>query len=377
MLERSKVRRAAFIFLAGSLAILAITLLATTDEETWLGVASFGGVLIAALFGIVLLRMVLEGLGLLVLVNGTQDKKLTVLESLELTLEGFFIAQLIPVSAAGVPYQGFLLTRKGVRAGWATAVVLVKGFVPGVFFFLILVGVGVAALLGWEGSGESLTFLKIVGPIALIPTSIVVAMVIITLTKPVLFDRLVDGIAAFLCGKLRGKAAERVEEARVLLEDESHVFREALTTLGKEKRWVLAWGAALVALAYVVEFTMAVVILWGFGYRGSAVGPIVLQGVLKPIIAASPTPGSLAIGEGGYIGFFAAYLPASFVGVSLVLWRLVLYFVPMFVGGALVAKRIGRAQFAAVDAVTRAASTHDSTRRSPSAHTTNETRESP
>ncbi len=341
--------RAAFIFLLGSLAIMAITLFATTDEETWRGVASFGGVLLASLFAIILLRMFLEGLGLLVLVNGTQEAKLSVLESLELTLEGYFISQLIPVSAAGVPYQGYLLIRKGVRAGWATAVVLVKGFVPGVFFFFILVGVVVAALFGWRGSGESLTFLKIVGPISILPTGLVMVMLVILLRKPDLFDKVVDRIAAFVARRLRGRWRQRVDEVRVLLREESHVFREALTTMGRKRRAVLAAGVLLVALAYVVEFAMAVVILWGFGYRGSVVGPILMQGVLKPIIAASPTPGSLAVGEGGYIGFFAAYLPARFVGVSLVLWRLALYFVPMFVGGALVAKRVGRVRFASVE----------------------------
>lgn len=345
-LEQPKIRRAAFVFLLGSLAIIAVTLFATIQEDTWRGVASFGGWLIAALFGIILLRMALEGLGLLVLVNGTQEKKLSVLESLELTIEGYFVAQLIPVSAAGVPYQGFLLTRKGIRVGWATAVVLVKGFVPGVFFFLVLVGAVIAALLGWEGSGESLTFLKIVGPISALPTVFVVTMLVIMLKAPSVFDRLVDRGTALLARKLRGRAAERVSAVRLRLEEESHVFREALVTLGRHRRWVLVWGVLLITLAYVVEFAMAVVILRGFGYRGSVVAPIVLQGVLKPVIAASPTPGSLAIGEGGYIGFFATYLPAHFVGVSLVLWRLVLYFVPMFVGGILVAKRIGRRGFA-------------------------------
>lgn len=338
--------RAAFVFLLGSLAIMATTLLFTTDEETWLGMASFGGWLIAALFAVVFLRMVLEGLGLLVLVNGTQEAKLTVIESLELTLESYFISQLIPVSAAGIPYQGYLLVRKGVRAGWATAVVLVKGFVPGVFFFCILVSVFMAALFGWEGSGESLTFLKIVGPIAVLPTSLIIAMLAILLWRPALFDKLVDRITAFVARRLRGRGRQRVEELRVLLREESHVFREALTTMGRRRRLALSVGVALVALSYIVEFAIAVVIIWGFGYRGSIVGPILMQGVLKPIIAASPTPGSLAIGEGGYIGFFAAYLPARFVGVSLVLWRLVLYFVPMFVGGVLVVKRVGRIGYA-------------------------------
>jgi len=342
-MEMSKVRRAAFVFLLGSLAIMAITLVLTTDEETWRGVASFGAWLIAALFGVMFARMLLEGLALLVLVNGTQEAKLGVWESFVLTVESYFITQLIPLTAAGVPYQAYLLTRKGVRAGWATAVVLVKGFVPGVFFFFVIVGVVVAALFGWQGSEKSMTFLKIVGPLALLPTSIIIVMVFITIWKPRLFDRILNAVAGFLERKLKGRASERVRETRALMEEESHVFREALTTLGRTRRWVLVCGALLIVVAFVVEFLVAVVILWGFGYVGPVVGPVVLQGVLKPLIAASPTPGSLAIGEGGYIGFFAAYLPAHFVGVSLVLWRLVVYFVPMFVGGALVARRVGRA----------------------------------
>ncbi|MBD3348446.1 MAG: flippase-like domain-containing protein [Candidatus Eisenbacteria bacterium] len=346
-IEGSKVRRAAFVFLLGSLAIMAITLFVTTDEETWQGMASFGGLLIAALFGIMLVRMGLEAVGLLILVNGTQDTKLRLHETFLLTVESYFITQLIPVTAAGVPYQAYLLTRKGVRAGWATAVVLVKGFVPGVFFFFVIIGVVIAALLGWQGSEKSMTFLKIVGPIALLPTAIIVTMVIITIWRPKLFDRLVRGIGGFLTRKLRGRASDRVRETMELLEEESHVFREALTTLGRTRRWIFVWGALLIVVAFIVEFMVAVVILWGFGFEGTGVGPVVLQGVLKPIIAASPTPGSLAIGEGGYIGFFAAYLPSRFVGVSLVLWRFVVYFVPMFVGGVLVTRRIGRAVIAA------------------------------
>jgi uncharacterized protein (TIRG00374 family) len=346
-LERSKIRRAAIIFVVGSIAIIGITLLATTAEETWRGVATFGWWIIAALFGVAFFRMVLEGLGLLVLVNGTQHEKITVLESLELTLEGYFIGQLIPVSAAGVPYQGFLLTRKGIRAGWATAVVLVKGFVPGVFFFIVLLATAVSMALGWRATPEALTFLKIVGPLSALPTGFIITMLVIMLRKPQLFDRIVDRIAAFLVRKLRGVAAERIEEGRLRLEEESHVFREALSALGTHRRWILVWGALLVVLAYIVEFLIAAIILWGFGHRGSLLGPLILQCILKPVIAASPTPGSLAIGEGGYIGFFAAYLPAHFVGVSLVLWRLVVYFVPMLVGGVLVAKRIGRRGFAA------------------------------
>jgi uncharacterized protein (TIRG00374 family) len=338
--ERSKIQNAALIFVLGSVAIIGITLAMTTGEETWHGVARFGGWLLALLLVLEFLRMVLEAFGLFILVNGTQDRKITLIEALELTLEGYFIGQLIPVSAASVPYQGFLLTRKGVRAGWATALVLVKGFVPSVFFFLVLVGTIIVAALGWKGSAASLTFLRVVGPLSAFPICFVISVLVIMLKFPKLFDRLVDRIAAFLARRLRGRATERVEQLRIEMENESHIFREALTTLGRRKRWVLAWGAIFVVLAYIVEFMIGFTILWGFGYRGSLMGPLILQCLLKPILSASPTPGSLAVGEGGYIGFFAAYLPSHFIGIALVMWRTTLYFLPMWVGGLLVAKRI-------------------------------------
>ena len=344
-LDRSKLRRAALIFVVGSIAIMAVTVIVTTDDETWQGVLSFGIWLVALLFVAEFLRMALESLALRVLVNGTQDEKITAIEAFELTIEGYFVGQLMPISGAGVPYQGFLLTRKGVRPGWATAVVLVKGFVPGVFFFLVLVGATMSTALGWEGSEGTATLLKVVGPLSALPLIFVVATLVIMLRYPKRFDRMIGGVAAFLGGRLRGKAARKIGESRILMEEESHVFREALTTLGRHKRGVLLRAILLVVLAYIAEFMVAIVILRGFGYRDSVIGPLVLQCLLKPVITATPTPGSLAFGEGGYIAFFAVFLPARFVGVSLVLWRLALYFAPMFVGGVLVARRIGRRGF--------------------------------
>lgn len=324
---------------------MAVTVIVTTDDETWHGVLSFGVWPVVLLLAAEFLRMALESVALRVLVNGTQDEKITAIEALELTIEGYFVGQLMPISAAGVPYQGFLLTRKGVRAGWATAIVLVKGFVPGVFFFFVLVGATTLTALGWEGSEGTGTFLKVVGPLSALPLVFIVTMLVIMLRYPRRFDRIIDSVAAFLAGRLRGKAARKIEESRILMEEESHVFREALTTLGRHKRWILLWGVLLVVFAYLAEFMVAIVILWGFGYRDSMVGPLILQCLLKPVITATPTPGSLAFGEGGYIGFFAVFLPARFVGVALVLWRVALYFAPMFVGGVLVAKRIGRRGF--------------------------------
>ncbi len=328
---------------------MAVTVIVTTDDETWHGVLSFGVWLVALLLVAESMRMVLESLALLVLVNGIQDEKITVIEALELTIEGFSVGQLMPISAAGVTYQGFLLTRKGVRLGLATAIVLVKGFVPSVFFFLVLVGVTTLTALGWEGSGGTARLLKIVAPLSALPLVLAVTTLVIMMRYPRRLDRIIDSVAAFLARRLRGRAARKIEESRVLMEKESHIFREALTTLGRHKRWVLFRGILLVVLAYVAEFMIGIVILWGFGYRGSMVGPLVLQCLLKPVITATPTPGSLGFCEGGYIAFFAAFLPARFIGVSLVLWRLALYFVPMSVGGVLVARRIGRRGFDAKD----------------------------
>jgi uncharacterized protein (TIRG00374 family) len=341
-LERSRLRNAALVFVLGSVAILAGVLWATTGAGTWAAIGAFGAWLVAALLAVEFVRMAIETAALMVLVHGTQNARIGFRHALALTLESYFIGQLIPATAAGVPYQAYLLTRRGVRAGEATAVVVVKGFVPGVFFFAVLLATIVLAALGWDGPRASLTFLKIVGPISALPTLFVVTLFVLMLARPALFDRLADRVAAFLARRLRGRAAQRVEEARVLIEDESHAFHQTLSALGSHRRWTLVCGVLLVVLATAVEFVVGLVIMWGFGYRGSVVGPLLLQALLKSILAASPTPGSLAVGEGGYLGFFAAYLPAHVVGVSLVLWRIVVYFAPMLLGGALVARRLGK-----------------------------------
>ena len=342
----AKIRRAAAIFVLGSIAILTVTLFLTTDETTWEGVVSFGAALIVVLFVVQLMRMVLEALGLLVLLRASGEPSVSLIESIELTVEGYFVGQLIPLSAAGVPYQAYLLVRKGVRAGWASAAVLVKGFIPGLFFLGVLLVVAGLLALGWEGPPSTLAFLKIVAPISAVPTGLVVVLFVIMVRKPRLFDRFVEHITRFLSRRFKGRGREKVLEARDEIEKESRIFRDALSTLGRERRWTLVWGSLLVVLAFICEFVVGLVILYGFGYDGSFIEPLVLQSVLKPILTASPTPGSLAVGEGGYIGFFAVYLPESFVGVSLLLWRLVLYFAPMFIGGIMVAKRVGVGRFA-------------------------------
>jgi uncharacterized protein (TIRG00374 family) len=209
----------------------------------------------------------------------------------------------------------------------------------------VLIGATTLTALGWEGSEGTAKFLRIVGPLSAVPIVFIVTVLVVMLRYPARLDRLIDNVAAFLSRRVSARTARKIDESRILMEEESHVFREALTTIGRHKRWVLFWGIVLVVLAYIAEFMVAIVILWGFGYRGSMVGPLILQCLLKPVITATPTPGSLAFGEGGYIGFFAAFLPAHFIGVSLVLWRIALYFAPMFVGGLLVAKRIGRRGF--------------------------------
>ncbi len=340
--ERSKLQHAAVFFVIGSLIILGATLAFTTGEETWQGVSRFGSGMLLALLGLVALRTVLESLGLLVLVNGTQDARISLIEAVELTLEGYFIWQLIPASAAGVPYQAYLLTRKGVRAGWATAVVVVKGFIPPVFFFFVLLATLSLALFGWTGSEASLTLVKVVGPLSALPTLILITALVIMVRYPALLDAIIDRIARAVSRRVSEKSARRVERTRVRLSEESHIFREALTTIWSRKRWVLLACIVLVVLSFAAEFSVGLVILRGFGYRGSVVDPFLLQSLLKSILSASPTPGSLAVGEGGYIAFFAAYLPSHFIGIALVLWRIVLYFTPMFVGGLLVARRIRR-----------------------------------
>ena len=92
---------------------------------------------------------------------------------------------------------------------------------------------------------------------------------------------------------------------------------------------------------FLMEFCVAILILSGFGIEFQLIKTIGIQFLLKSFLYFAPTPGGSGINEFSYMGFFTLYAPKYLVGISVLMWRAIAYYVSVIFGGIFIIKENG------------------------------------
>ena len=87
-----------------------------------------------------------------------------------------------------------------------------------------------------------------------------------------------------------------------------------------------------ILLAFVADYFLALLILWGFGFQPPLVRALAVQFLMKPLIYFAPTPGGAGIWEFTYLGFFSLFMPQHLIGVAVLIWRLLVTYLPSVAG---------------------------------------------
>ena len=101
---------------------IVVLLFSSATSDTWQGLLYFKPKMIFFLFGLVLRSWLVEGTRVK-LIAGTLGEKISLLDILRINLVGFFTGNITPFTSGSVPAQVYLLHRKGVSVGKATAIV--------------------------------------------------------------------------------------------------------------------------------------------------------------------------------------------------------------------------------------------------------------
>jgi uncharacterized protein (TIRG00374 family) len=94
----------------------------------------------------------------------------------------------------------------------------------------------------------------------------------------------------------------------------------------------LAWGMLFSMLYWISEIVTASLILMGLGQPPLLLESFVIQLILAILMMLPLTPGSSGIAEIGATSMYALFIPASIVGIFVVLWRVVLYYFNIALG---------------------------------------------
>lgn len=241
-------------------------------------------------------------------------------------IANLLVAAITPSSAGGEPVRIHELFKSGVKVGDATAVVITERFLDAIILVIMAV---IGLLLMWEsvaGLGDAF-----------------VAVIFFSIGMLLLFDLLLilaakypvqvkEKVNRILKGVQKRWNRPSVERFAVRTDEEFDHFSSGLASFGGRGRKGLLQGFLYSFLFWMSEFMVASVILIGLGLP-PAVGNSLFAQIIIALVSMIPlTPGASGIAEVSAASLYALFVPTAVLGVFILLWRLIMFYLNIVFG---------------------------------------------
>jgi hypothetical protein len=245
---------------------------------------------------------------------------------LNLVFANLLAAAITPEQAGGEPVRVHELYRANVPIGDATAVVIMERVLDGIALAALAAFAMIVLTDQWKSLGaisEAMVFI----------TWIFVAgclfLFYLAIRRPDVVKRVVNRGARFFTRTWESTKVEKfVKRADVEIDN----FNTTVIKFVKSAKRGLLWGMLFTLLYWVSEIITASLILVGLGQPPLILESFVIQLILAILMMLPLTPGSSGIAEVGATSMYALFIPASIVGIFVVIWRIVLYYFNITLG---------------------------------------------
>jgi uncharacterized protein (TIRG00374 family) len=313
------------ISLAFSTIVLVLVLYFTIDENTIGYLKQLDPVFLVLALGLHMLSLCFWALRIKFMAKSL-NYLVSFRHCLNLVFANMLVAAITPSQAGGEPVRIHELYRADVKVGDATAIVIMERVLDGIVLGLI----GAAAMLILSTHWSSLE-LDIATPM-FISWVMVTAFVLIfaySVREPEFLKRILRKISGWYAKHWHKGRLDRIVET---IDNEVDNFHGSLLKfVGRGKIGLLA-GIFFTLLFWSSEFLVASMILLGLGQPPFLIESFIVQLVIAIIMMIPLTPGGSGIAELSATSLYGLFVPSSIVGVFVVLWRLILYYVNIIIG---------------------------------------------
>jgi glycosyltransferase 2 family protein len=314
-----------YISIGFSLAVLIVILYFTINENTVTYIQKINPVFLLLAFLTHLLTMCFWAMRVKKM-SLSLGYKIPFLYSLNLVFANLLASAITPAQAGGEPVRVHELYRANVPIGDATAVVIMERVLDGI----ALAGLAAFAMLVLTDQWK---MLGTVSEIMVFITWIFIAGCLLlfyfAVRRPDVIKRVVNRLCRIA---LKKWDLERVEKFMVRADKEIDNFHDATGRFIRTGKTGLLWGFLFTLLYWVSEIVTASLILVGLGQPPLILESFVIQLILAILMMLPLTPGSSGIAEVGATSMYALFIPASIVGIFVVIWRIVLYYFNIALG---------------------------------------------
>jgi uncharacterized protein (TIRG00374 family) len=246
--------------------------------------------------------------------------------SLNLVFANLLAAAVTPAQAGGEPVRIHELYKARVPLGDATAIVIMERVLDGIALAGLAAFAMIALTEQWKSLGS-------ISEIMVYITWIFVAgclfLFYLAIRRPDMVKKVTHRCTLVFTKSWESK---RVEDLITRADKEIDNFHGAVVKFVKSAKGGLLWGMFFTLLYWVSEIVTASLILVGLGQPPLILESFVIQLILAILMMMPLTPGSSGIAEVGATSMYALFIPASIVGIFVVIWRIVLYYFNIALG---------------------------------------------
>ncbi len=323
-MEKSQVKWL-YISIGFSLLVLVIILLLTVNENTIQYLKEINPIFLLLAFVVHIFTMCFWALRVQKM-TGSLGYHIGFFYSLNLVFANLLLAAITPSQAGGEPVRIHELYRANVPLGDATAIVLVERVLDGIVLAFLAAFAMIFLADLWKSLGVISQFMVLMTWIFVIGCLLLFYLAI---KRPEYVKRIVHRCARFFT---RTWESPRVEVFVTRTDKEIDNFNVAVIKFVKSAKGGLLWGLLFTLLYWISEIFVASLILVGLGQPPLILESFVIQLVLAILMMLPLTPGSSGIAEVGATSLYALFIPASIVGIFVVIWRVVLFYFNIALG---------------------------------------------
>lgn len=322
-----KYKKYLWIAIGISVAAVIILVIFSFDSQTVDALLKMNPVFIAAALAVHAGAMCVWALRIVVMCRAL-GYKVGFRHSLNMVCSGQLFAAITPSQIGGEPVRIHELYKAKLPVADAAAVVLIERLLEGLLLVVsVIVSLTLFMILYQNSSVPS----YIIG-IAWFATALcagIMVVFVLLMKKP----KLIKAAALKITGIFTKKMSE--QKSQKLKNDVTGGIERFCETVemfaGKAKKG-LVLGFILTVILWACEYSVASIILMGLGYPPHVLESVIFQIITAIIFMLPLTPGSAGVAEIAYFGFYSIIMPASVIGLFVLLLRMILYYSNIIMG---------------------------------------------
>ncbi|HZD60234.1 MAG TPA: lysylphosphatidylglycerol synthase transmembrane domain-containing protein, partial [Anaerolineae bacterium] len=264
-------------------------------------------------------------------------RQITFTASVRVYLGGSFFGLVTPFGSGLLPAQIYILANEGLSPGQATAVASSRATISSWIFVLL----GLVVFIAFRSSLPS----PIGGDLLLgviIAAIIWLAIIIFFIKRPESAKKAVLRIteSRIISNRVQGGLLDKIRDR--MYKEIDHLSSNLRSLFSYANIPAIAAILASEAIAWLGIFAVLPLTLLGFGVRGNLAQLIFRMLLLFSLAPVSPTPGGSGVVEVASTGLLLNIVPAHIIGLVVLVWRALTYYLLLLAGGIVILRFIAK-----------------------------------